>query len=101
MGGAHPTGDPPRQAPTPVSAYFGIGCITAVAGFAGGGMIAVLAAKIIGAVTRCSAEAETGAPCGWTTYWLTGAIAGFVLLPTITIWLFSRGRRRAQNSERG
>ena len=64
-------------------------------------MIAVLVAKIVGAVTRCSAEPETGAPCGWTTYWLTGAIIGLVLLPTITIWLFSRGRRRAQNSERG
>jgi MFS family permease len=98
---AHPTGEPPPQAPTPRSAYFGIGCITAVAGFVGGGMIAVLVAKIVGGLGRCSPDAETGAPCGWGTYWLIGAIAGLVLLPTVTIVLFSRGRRRAQNSERG
>jgi len=98
---AHPTGGPPAQAPTPRSAYFGIGCITAVAGFAGGGMVAVLVAKIVGALARCKPDAETGAPCGWTTYWLVGAIVGLFLLPAVTIWLFARGRRRAQNSERG
>src|SRR5690242_2008758 len=101
MGGAPPPDGSPPQATTPASAYFGIGCITAVGGFAGGGMIAVLVAKIVGAATRCSADAETGAPCGWTSYWLIGAVTGLVLLPTITIWLFSRGRRRAHNSERG
>jgi MFS family permease len=98
---AHPAGGPQPQAPTSRSAYFGIGCITAVAGFVGGGMIAVLVAKIVGAFARCSPDAETGAPCSWTTYWLIGAVAGLVLLPTVTILLFARGRRRAQNSERG
>jgi hypothetical protein len=64
-------------------------------------MVAVLIAKVVGALARCTPDAETGAPCGWTTYWLVGAIIGLVLLPTVTIWLFARGRRRAQNSERG
>jgi hypothetical protein len=100
---AHPSGEPapPQRAPTPRSAYFGIGCITAIGGFAGGGMVAVLVAKIVGALSRCTPDAETGAPCGWVTYWLIGAFTGLMVLPTVTIWLFSRGRRRAQNSERG
>ncbi len=63
--------------------------------------MAVLIAKIVGALRRCSPDPQSGAPCGWTTYWVIGALTGLVLLPTITIWLFSRGRRRAQNSERG
>ena len=81
--------------------YFGVGCFTVVAGFAGGGMIAVLIAKIVGAMTKCPAEAETGAPCNWFTYWFFGAIAGAVLLPAISVLLLRRARRRANNSERG
>jgi hypothetical protein len=81
--------------------YFGVGCFTAIAGFAGGGMIAVLVAKIVGAATRCTSEAETGAPCNWFTYWFYGAVIGAVLLPVIAISMLRRGRRRANNSERG
>jgi hypothetical protein len=78
-----------------------MGCFTVVAGFAGGGMIGVLIAKIVGAAMRCPSEAETGAPCSWLTYAVFGAIAGAVLLPSITISLLRRARRRTQNSERG
>jgi len=81
--------------------YFGVGCFTAVAGFAGGGMIAVLVAKIVGAITKCTANAETGAPCNWYTYWFYGAVAGTILLPAISITLLRRARRRTPNSERG
>ena len=81
--------------------YLGLGCVTAVVGFAGGGMIAVLIAKIVGALTRCSSDAETGAPCNWFTYAVFGAIAGFVLVPIISIALRRRSRKRALNSERG
>lgn len=82
------------QADEPRPAYLGIGCLTVLAGFAGGGMIAVLVAKIVGAVTKCTADAETGAPCGWGTYWLRGALIGMVVLPTIVFWLLHRSRRR-------
>ena len=98
------TGTPepqPDQADGPPPAYFGIGCLTAIAGFAGGGMIAVLIAKMVGALTRCTADAETGAPCNWGTYWLRGAIIGMILLPAISLWRLRRGRQRAQHSERG
>lgn len=81
--------------------YLGIGCMTAVAGLLGGGMIAVLVAKIVGAVTHCTPESETGAPCDWSTYWTWGARIGFVLLPTVVLWRLYRGRHKASNSERG
>ena len=80
--------------------YLGVGCFSALVGFAGGGMIAVLIAKIVGAFARCTPEAETGAPCGWFTYAVYGAIAGFVVVPLMSLWLFRRGRARA-NSDRG
>ena len=43
--------------------YVGVGCLTAVAGLVGGGMIAVLLAKIVGGISGCRGDAETGAPC--------------------------------------
>jgi hypothetical protein len=64
-------------------------------------MVAVLIAKIVGALSRCGADAETGAPCNWGTYWLRGALIGLVLLPSVSIWLFRRGRQREQHTERG
>jgi hypothetical protein len=79
--------------------YFGLGCFCMVAGFAGGGMIGVLIAKIIGAARRCPSEAETGAPCSWFTFAVFGAIAGAVVLPVIAISLLRRARMRTHNSE--
>ena len=91
----------PEEADGPRAAYLGIGCLTAVAGFAGGGMIAVLMAKIVGALTRCAADPETGAPCDWAMYWVGGALIGMVLLPAVALWRLRRGRERTQNFERG
>jgi len=81
--------------------YFGVGCFTVFAGFAGGGMIGVLIAKVVGFARRCPSEAETGAPCSWFTFAVFGAIAGAVILPTIAISSLRRARRRTLNSERG
>jgi hypothetical protein len=80
--------------------YVGIGCFSTFAGFAGGGMIAVLIAKIVGALTRCASDGETGAPCNWFTFMVAGMIIGMVIVPLISIWFFRRGRVRA-NNERG
>jgi hypothetical protein len=96
-GGARPGGG---QTDTTKWEYLGVGCFSAFVGFAGGGMIAVLIAKIVGALTKCSPEAETGAPCGWFTYAVFGAIVGLVVVPAVSLWLFRRGRARA-NSDRG
>lgn len=81
--------------------YLGIGCMTAVVGLIGGGMIAVLAAKIVGAFTHCTPDSETGAPCNWSVYWTWGARIGLVLLPTVVLWRLYRGRHKARNSDRG
>jgi hypothetical protein len=78
--------------------YLGVGCFSAFVGFAGGGMIAVLIAKIVGAAQRCPADAETGAPCNWFTYMFFGMITGFVIVPIVSVWFFRRGRSRASNS---
>ena len=80
--------------------YVGIGCFSTFAGFAGGGMIAVLIAKIVGALSRCASDAETGAPCNWFTFMVFGMLIGAVVVPVISIWFFRRGRVRA-NNERG
>jgi hypothetical protein len=81
--------------------YLGVGCFSLFVGFAGGGMIAVLIAKVVGALARCPAEAESGAPCNWFTYAVFGALIGAVLVPSISIWFFRRGRMRARHNERG
>jgi hypothetical protein len=66
--------------------YLGVGCLTAVIGLVGGGMIAVLIAKIVGASRGCAAHPESGAPCDWAVYWTWGARIGLVLVPTIVLW---------------
>src|SRR5205814_9435931 len=77
-------------------AYVGVGCLMAVVGLAGGGMIAVLVAKVVGAVRGCTPDQETGAPCGWTAYWTWGAWIGVIGLPSVALWRMRRGERRAQ-----
>ena len=76
----------------------------AVVGLAGGGMIAVMLAKIVGAIRGCVPDQETGAPCDWSTYWTLGAWAGLIGLPTMALWRMRRGEKRdaaSSNSETG
>jgi hypothetical protein len=79
--------------------YVGVGCVGAIIGLFGGGMIAVLISKIVGGLTSCHAEAESGAPCNWTDYWTWGARIGVLLVPAVSIFLLRRGRQRSRNSE--
>jgi hypothetical protein len=79
--------------------YLGVGCLSAVVGLAGGGMIAVLIAKIVGGISGCHGDAETGAPCNWSIYWTWGARIGLILVPTIVIWRMRRARSARKNSE--
>ncbi|HKO16031.1 MAG TPA: hypothetical protein VJU87_07315 [Gemmatimonadaceae bacterium] len=81
--------------------YVGVGCLTFVIGFVAGGMIAVLIAKIVGAITGCAPINEEGAPCNWHIYWLVGAILGGIGVPAVSLTRLRRGRARALNSERG
>ena len=68
----------------PAGAYIGAGCFSAVAGFFGGGMIAVLVAKVVGSVRGC--QPPEGLPaCDWGHYAIVGMIAGVVILPLVSI----------------
>jgi hypothetical protein len=64
--------------------YVGVGCFTAFAGWWSGAMIAVLVAKIVGAMQRCPAG-ERGEPCNWYVYALAGAVIGAITLPIIAL----------------
>lgn len=78
--------------------YLGVGCITTVSGFFGGGMIAVLVAKIVGAATKCTPNAETGAPCNWFTFAMAGAMIGALLFPSVAVFLLRRSRLKHRNN---
>ncbi len=78
----------------------GVGCVTAVVGLVGGGMLAVGVAKIVGALTHC-VPGDEGQPCRWTDYWTWGARIGLFLLPTIALTRLWLGRRRPRNTDRG
>jgi hypothetical protein len=81
-----------------------VGCLTAVIGLTGGGMIAVLVAKMVGAIRGCAPDQETGAPCGWSMYWTWGAWVGLLLLPSAALWRMRRAERRhaaSSNTETG
>jgi hypothetical protein len=79
--------------------YLGVGCLSAVVGLVGGGMIAVLIAKVVGGIGGCHADAETGAPCNWNIYWTWGARIGLILVPAIVIWRMRKSRTASRNSE--
>lgn len=67
----------------------GVGCVMAVSGCFGGGMIAVFLAKIVGSAQRC--EPATGVPaCNWPVYAVIGMGMGLVLLPTMVLWRLNR-----------
>jgi hypothetical protein len=76
--------------------YVGVGCFTTFAGWWSGGMIAVLIARIVGAVQGCPAG-EHGQPCNWYVYAGVGAIVGAISLPVLAL----RRLRRGDASKRG
>jgi hypothetical protein len=67
-----------------VARNIGVGCITAVAGFFSGGMIAVLIAKFVGSAQGC--QPPEGLPaCNWWVYAGIGALFGAVTLPVLAL----------------
>jgi hypothetical protein len=64
--------------------YAGVGCVTAAAGFFGGGMIGVFVGWVVGHLTGC--RPTDGFPiCNFYRYWLPGMFLGAILLPTFAI----------------
>jgi hypothetical protein len=93
------TGANPGETSDGVWPYLGVGCLTAVVGLVAGGMIAVLVAKAVGAISGCKPDLDTGAPCDWSVYWTWGARIGFILVPTIVLWRMRKVRAASRNSE--
>ena len=74
-----------------VARNLGVGCITTVAGFFSGGMIAVLVAKFVGSMQGC--QPPQGLPaCNWWVYAGIGVVIGAVTLPVLALWRLSRVR---------
>jgi hypothetical protein len=78
--------------------YLGVGCFTFFAGLASGAMIAVLVAKIVGAIQKCP-SGEQGQPCNWHLYALAGAVIGMISLPALAIRRLRQGDAAARNSQ--
>jgi hypothetical protein len=90
--------EPERTAPNTVWPYIGVGCFTAPIGFFGGGMIAVLIAKIVGAISGCPAPKDLPA-CNTFEFLWPGAFIGLVGLPLMAILRLRKGRRAASDSK--
>ena len=74
-----------------VARNIGVGCVTTVAGFFSGGMIAVLVGKFVGSMQGC--KPPEGLPaCNWWVYAGIGAVIGTVTLPVVALRRLSRTR---------
>ncbi len=94
-GGA--TGGPASAGGSATTPYVGVGCLTAPAGFFGGGMLGVAIGMIVGNFQRC--VPLEGLPiCNLERYLWPGALLGLVLLPTASLLLLRRSRRRKNST---
>jgi hypothetical protein len=74
-----------------VARNIGVGCVTTVAGFFSGGMIAVLVGKFVGSMQGC--RPPEGLPaCNWWVYAGIGAVLGALTLPVVALRRLSRPR---------
>ena len=79
---------PPDRADI-VARNIGVGCITTVAGFFSGGMIAVLVGKFVGSAQGC--RPPEGLPaCNWWIYAGIGALIGAISLPFLALRRLNR-----------
>ena len=74
--------------------YLGVGCLTTVAGFFGGGMIGVFIGWIVGHVTGCRPAPDAFPICNFFPYWIAGMFGGALLVPTVAITRLRRSDRR-------
>jgi hypothetical protein len=75
-----------------IARNIGVGCITTMAGFFSGGMIAVLVGKFVGSAQGC--RPPEGLPaCNWWVYAGIGAVLGAITLPLIALTRLNRRRR--------
>ena len=91
--------EPPSAAPSPLSdedrksrryRNVGVGCFTTIMGFFGGGMIAVLIAKIVSQALH-EPQCEGLPTCNWLTWAARGGVLGMIILPTVSVWRLKSG----------
>jgi hypothetical protein len=68
----------------------GVGCFTAFVGFWSGGMIGVLAGKLVGAARKCTPPEGLPA-CDWYWFAAAGMLLGAVTLPLLALRRLRRG----------
>ena len=81
MGSSVPPSEPDRS----FWPYIGVGCLTFVVGFFGGGMIGALVAKIVGSARGCI-PMEGFPACNVWSFVLPAAVLGAIGLPTAALW---------------
>jgi hypothetical protein len=93
-----PESSPPTETPeSTVWPYIGVGCLTAVVGFFGGGMIAMLIGRITDAFSGC--QPQEGFPvCDWWKYWWAGSLMGMFALPFFAVRRLRAARRPSSDS---
>lgn len=74
-----------------VARNLGVGCVSTVAGFFSGGMIAVMVGKFVGSIQGC--QPTEGLPaCNWWVYAGIGAVIGALTLPVLALKRLSQTR---------
>jgi hypothetical protein len=75
----------------PKPSKIAIGCLTTVAGFFSGGMIAVFVGKVVGSATGC--KPLEGLPaCNWWVYAGIGGVIGAITLPVLVLTRLNQPR---------
>src|SRR5438270_9911378 len=93
------TNDAGRDAEPTIWPYIGVGCITLVAGFFGGGMIGVFVGWLVGHARGCVPPADSFPICDFFPFWMCGMVLGAILLPTVALIRLRQGRRRRSSTE--
>ena len=84
-------GPSPADASRSAWSYIGVGCLTTVVGFFGGGMIAALVAKVVGSARGCMPPQGFPA-CDVWSFVLPGALLGAVGLPVAALYRLRQSR---------
>jgi len=66
-----------------------IGCLMAVPGFFGGGMVGALVAKMVGSLRACTPP-EGYPACDLWSYVLPASVVGVIVLPSMVLWRLRR-----------
>jgi hypothetical protein len=88
------------EEPTPSRARYLVGCWFALVGYLGGGMIALVVARIVGSVLGC-APPEGQLACDADKFVFVGATLGGIVLPAYIVWRLWQSGAAQRDSKRG